>query len=92
MNAVMQDQDSYWLHKISAVPTIDVLYAYITVLGKIRYRANIGGFEEGGTKTFQDGRDCTAKHWMILTHPFVKAPEEILFQGCQGFRYTSFLF
>ena len=89
MELVQKDEDSYWMHKISAIPTIDVLYAYITVLGKIRYRANIGGFEKGGTRTFQDGRDCTAKHWMILTHPFIKAPEGIPFKGCQGFRYCE---
>jgi hypothetical protein len=56
------------------------------------YRANIGGFEPGGIKHFEDGRDCEAKHWMILTHPFIEANPRIPYKGFQGFRYSSFLF
>ena len=92
MEATIASEEATWCHKISAVPTIDVLYCYISVLNRIHFRANIGGFEPGGTKKFEDGRDCTAKHWMILTHPFIKAPEKIYFKGCQGFRYTEKLF
>lgn len=70
----------------------EIVYCYVTVLGKILYRANIGGFEPGGHRIFDDGRDCYAKNWMILTHPFIEANPRIPMKGFQGFRYTKLLF
>ena len=92
MEATIKDEDCYWLHKMNNLPTTDVLYCYVTVLGNILYRANIGGYEPGGHKIFNDGRVCYAKNWMILTHPFVKANPKIPKRGFQGFRYSKFLF
>jgi len=92
MEIVIKDENTCWFHKMGTKPKKEVLYCYITVLGSILYRGNIAGFEPGGKKKFDDGRDCEAKHWLVLTHPFVKAPEKILFKGFQGFRYTHKLF
>jgi len=72
LEAIIAAENSYWIHKMNNLPTIEVLYCYATVLGSIMYRANIGGFEPGGHKIFNDGRDCYAKNWMILTHPFIE--------------------
>jgi hypothetical protein len=92
MNVVIKNENSTWYAKISAVPTIEVLYCYITVLGRIQYRANIAGFEPGGFIQFDNGHELYANHWMILTHPFIKAPGLFNHKGFQGFRYTDFLF
>lgn len=83
--------DNIWNHSIGTKPTREVLYAYITILGKIRYRANIAAWEPGGEKQFNDGRKRTAKHWLILSD-LMKAPKEIECKGFQGFRYTDKLF
>lgn len=83
--------DNIWNHSIGSKPTMEVLYAYITILGKIRYRANIAAWQPGGTKKFSDGRKRTAKHWLVLSD-LVAAPEEITCKGFQGFRYTDKLF
>jgi hypothetical protein len=92
MEATIADENSYWIHKMNNLPTVEVVYCYVTVLGSIMYRANIGGFEPGGHKIFSDGRDCYAKNWMILTHPFIEARPRIKRKGFQGFRYTEILF
>lgn len=83
--------DNIWNHSIGTKPTREVLYAYITILGKIRYRANIAAWEPGGEKQFNDGRKRTAKHWLILSD-LMKAPKDIECKGFQGFRYTDKLF
>lgn len=83
--------DNIWNHSIGTKPTREVLYAYITILGKIRYRANIAAWEPGGEKEFNDGRKRTAKHWLILSD-LMKAPKDIECKGFQGFRYTDKLF
>lgn len=83
--------DRWWNHSIGTKPTREVLYAYIVILGRVRYRANIVGWEAGGEKEFQDGRKRTAKHWLILGH-FVPAPFAIKIKGSRGFQYTEKLF
>lgn len=83
--------ENIWWHSIGTRPTQDVLYAYITILGKIRYRANVAGWYPGGEKEFNDGRKRSAKHWLCLSD-FVAAPRDIERKGFQGFRYTNKLF
>lgn len=83
--------NNIWWHSMGIKPTQDVLYAYITILGKIRYRANIAGWDPSGIKQFSDGRKRTAKNWLMLCD-FVVAPTDIIQQGFQGFRYTQKIF
>lgn len=88
------DYEGYWLCKIGSIPRQEVLYCYIIINNRIRYRANIAGFEPGGPQQF-DGRLSgkprihTAKAWMQLTGPIVKAPYRMEKRGFQGFRYTE---
>ena len=89
----MNDDDSiYWQCKFGAPPTRDVVYCYIVAENRIRYRANIAGFEPGGLRVFGDGRSATARSWMILTAPVIKAPYRIERRGFQGFRYSGIIF
>ncbi len=66
----------------------EILYCYVNILSKIRYKAKVIGFEPGGEKEFDDGRKRTAKHWLLL-HEFEKVPE-IRMGGFQGFRYWKY--
>jgi hypothetical protein len=85
-----EDEELLWWHSIGNKPKIDVLYAYITMLNKIRFKATIVSWEPGGEMTFDDNRKRTAKHWLLLDNP-VRIPD-IPFKGFQGFRYTQKLF
>lgn len=83
---------SCWVCPMPAVPRQEVLYCYIVIGNRIRYRCNISHFEPGGERIFSDGRRFTAKAWMVLTAPVVKPPHKIKKRGFQGFRYSEFLF
>ena len=87
----INDGETCWYAKVNAVPKQEVLYCYIIIDNRVRYRANIVGFEQGCEMTFDDGRTATAKKWMILGAPVVKAPHKIEMTGFQGFRYTRLL-
>lgn len=89
---VRRNEDTmWWWHSIGNKPTIDVLNAYIIILGRVRYKAVIAGWEPGGVKQFSDDRKLTAKHWLQLAY-FEPAPIAIDRKGFQGFRYCTKLF
>lgn len=84
-------ENAWWWHSIGSRPTIDVLNAYIIILGRVRYKAVIAGWEPGGEKQFSDNRKLTAKHWLQLAF-FEPAPIVIEIKGFQSFRYCTKLF
>jgi hypothetical protein len=86
-----EPNERWWWHSIGSRPTQEVIYAYIIILNKIRYRANIVAWEPGGQKEFGDGRKLTAKHWLQLAH-FEPARIALPMKGFQGFRYTKKIF
>lgn len=89
---VRKKEDSmWWWHSIGTKARIDVLNAYIVILGRIRYKAVIVGWEPGGEKQFSDNRKLTAKHWLQLAY-FESAPIAIEQKGFQGLRYCTKLF
>lgn len=92
VDQLMKNPDeTIWIHSMGNKPQHDVLYVYISVLNTIKWKAKVVGFEPGGEKRFTDGRKRFAKNWLLLSD-FIKAPEEIKFKGCQGFRYSEKLF
>jgi hypothetical protein len=99
--ALNDNPEDYWLfHMGSGLPKHDVLHLYVVAGNRIRYRANIAGFEgpfDGddyfkGIKRFADGRAMYCRHWMIVTGPIIIAPYRIERKGFQGFRYSEFIF
>jgi len=84
--------DEIWLAPLPTVPKIEVLYFYFLIKGRVRYRLNISHYEDGGTRTFSDGRVWTAKTWAVLTGPVVRPPHKVEMRGFQGFRYSGVLF
>lgn len=83
--------DMVWYHSIGNRPTQEILWCYISILGKIRYKAKVVEWQPGHEKQFGDGRKMSAKHWLVLCD-FVPAPHDIERKGFQGFRYTHELF
>lgn len=90
IETIKHDPDMFWLHSMGNKPVYEkeILYCYVNILNKIRYKAKVIGFEPGGEKEFDDGRKRTAKHWLLL-HEFEKVPE-IRMGGFQGFRYWKY--
>jgi hypothetical protein len=83
--------DSTWYWKMSNVPQQEVLYCYIVIGNRVRWRCNITSFESGGEMTFDGGRTVTTRNWRLLTAPVEKAPFKIPMGGFQGFRYSDLL-
>lgn len=88
-----------WNQTISAFPKHEILHCYLCMNGKIAYRLNIAGYDEG-TKVFNDPkptgdgleivrRSLGHKKWVLLCAPVELAPTEIPYKGFQGFRYTQ---
>lgn len=87
--ACMDDSDNTWLHRSKNKPRFDILYAYIIIAGKLRYRVNYVGYDTGPAIIYRINHQWQI-NWprMILAGPLVKAPYEIKMQGFQGFRYV----
>ena len=87
IEALEHDDEIIWLHSMGNKPVndADILYCYVNILSKIRYRFKVIGFDPGSEIKFDDGRKRTAKHWLLM-----HSPEKIMnikMGGFQGFRY-----
>ena len=89
MKAMDNDGCSYWM-RLGNRPKHEVLYIYLILGNKIRYRMNFVMYEKGGVFHTADGRDITAKNWLVGTGPLVLG--NVKMKGFQGFRYTQIIF
>ena len=89
MKAMDTEGWSYWM-RLGNRPKHEVLYIYLILGSRIRYRMNFVMYEEGGVFHTNDGRDITAKNWLVGCGPLVRG--NIKMKGFQGFRYTQILF
>lgn len=87
----MSKEDWTYYFRQGGRPKHDILYVYVNIGGKVRYRVNFVQTSTGHMR-FNDGKEMTAKVWIVTTGPLVKAPYVITMQGFQGFRYTHKLF
>lgn len=87
INCFNTDPEMIWWHGMGNKPvnSDDILYCYINVLSKIRFRFKVIGFNPGGEMEFNDLRKQTFKHWLMLHQP--ERIKEIKMGGFQGFRY-----
>jgi hypothetical protein len=92
LNAMANDDCTYCMRQ-GTRPKQDVLYVYLCISYKIRFRANFVG-TDSGWKTFDDGKEMFAKAWVMLAGPVVRPPrgQEPVMKGFRGFRYTEKLF
>ncbi len=88
--AMETERWTYWMRQ-GAKPKRDILYVYLCIGGKIRYRANFIG-TESGFMTFNDGERMYAKVWILFCGPVKRPDYDIPMKGFRGFRYTEMLF
>jgi hypothetical protein len=91
MNAMNNESYTYWL-RLGNRPKWEVLYIYLIIGNRIRYRYGFVMYEEGGSFNTSDGRLIFANCWLVGIGPLTKANEVIHRRGFQGFRYTGFIF
>lgn len=90
---VMDNEDSYWMHKMMNWPKIEVAHVYIITLNRLWGRVRFGWFEKGETFKYSPSAPGVIE-WprMVLVGPFEKCPYRRKLGGFQGFRYTTKLF
>lgn len=90
---VINNEDCIWNQKSRGKPSMEIMYVYIIVNNRVRYRLNYLGFERFDT-VLQDGNGDKYIDWsrITMTGPLVKAPTKIIRKGFQGFRYCQKLF
>lgn len=96
---VMGEQcgDTLWLQKCNHKPKHDIIYVYIIVAGRLRYRLNYIDFDTGLVNVGHGGASWSSSqvvNWSRITMagPFVKNPHKRKLRGFQGFRYCTKLF
>lgn len=94
----MHDENCTWLQKCKNAPKNDILYVYIIIAGRLRYRCYYGGYQSGQTSIYNsDARSwstSTVIIWprIVLAGPVEKCPFKRQLKGFQGFRYCTKLF
>lgn len=78
----------YWM-RLPVKPIHQVMYVYIVMHNKIRWRANIVELHGEGYKEFSGNRVLKAKCWMVVCD-FEPMPRPLIERrGFRGFRYTE---
>ncbi len=88
--AMESEQMTYWMRQV-AKPKRDILYVYLCIGGKVRFRAFYAG-TDSGHMIFSDGKEMFAKTWIIMCGPLSKPDYIVPMKGFRGFRYTEKLF
>lgn len=92
LEAMSDEECTYW-YKMGNQPKFDdLMYVYICIGGRIRWRGNFVASSGPKEMEFSDGRRMFGKAWVIMCGPVVRAPYRIDRKGFQGFRYTNKLF
>ena len=89
MHKLNNNEEDSWLYNLSGKPQYKVLYFYINFDNAIRYRANIVGYQKGGSIECYTGGIKSGKIWVEVTAPVIKAIHPIAMKGFQGFRYVQ---
>lgn len=91
LDAMSREDWTYWMRQ-GACPKKDILYVYLCIGGKIRYRANFVTTEGPSEKEFSDGKIMFARAWIVMAGPVARPDQVIEMKGFRGFRYTHKLF
>lgn len=78
--------------RLDSKPKHDLLYVYLCIGGKVRYRATFVGTSGPAQRKFDDGMTMYAKAWVHLIGPVVRPLITVKMKGFRGFRYTERLF
>ena len=89
----MDKECTYWMRTGTKPVHVDhLMYVYLCIGGKIRYRCNFLGTWGPLTMTFNDGVTMYARAWIEMCGPVERPAEVIPWKGFRGFRYTQTLF
>ncbi len=91
LEAMSKDDWTYWMRQ-GAKPKYPILWVYLCIGNKVKYRANFVMTEGPREMTFSNGDKMFAKVWIVMCGPVVKAPGDFPMKGFRGFRYTEKLF
>jgi hypothetical protein len=91
MQAMDNENWTYWMRQ-GAKPKHPILYVYLCIGGKVRFRSTFVSTEGPCEMAFESGKKMFAKAWIIMCGPVVKAPSDFPMKGFRGFRYTEKLF
>lgn len=93
LDAMGKEDWTYW-YRLGNKPKHEVLWVYICIGGKIRFRSNFVMYKDAGEMTFRgtDGKKLYGKAWVVICGPVVRPTEPVYRKGFQGFRYTHKLF
>lgn len=91
LDAMSRDDWTYWMRQ-GAKPKHDILYVYLCIGSKVRYRANFIMTDGPCEKEFNDGKRMFARSWIVMAGPVERPPFPIEMKGFRGFRYTHKLF
>jgi len=86
---------TYWM-RLGSEPKRDVLYVYLCIGGKVRFRCYFAGTRPASEQTFGelDGsrKTISARAWVLLAGPVVRPAVPVPMKGFRGFRYCGELF
>ena len=91
LNAMNNEDHTYWM-RLGRLPKQEVLYIYLVIGNKIRFRFNFVMYEGPGEMEFDDGRIMSAKAWLVGCGPLMRPRRDYEMQGFRGFRYTETIF
>lgn len=90
-----QNPWTYWM-RLGSQPKKDILYVYLCIGGKVRYRTYFAGSRPAGEMTFPnlDGsvKTIAARAWVLLSGPVERPRVPVVMKGFRGFRYCGELF
>jgi len=93
LDAMGKEEWTYWMRQgVKPKLAEHLLYVYLCIGGKIRYRCNFVSAEDGSEKTFANGDSLYAPAWIVMCGPVERPSHDIPWKGFRGFRYTKMLF
>jgi hypothetical protein len=87
--------DACWLQRCRNRPRHSVLYVYVVVGGRLKFRLNLVEWDNGTpVEAMRPDGTMMLTTWprLVLSGPVIEAPERIPMRGFQGFRYTNELY
>lgn len=90
---VMEDENSYWMHKMKNFPKAEVADVYIITMNRLWGKVKFGWFEKSAAFKYSP-KDPGVIEWprLTLVGPFERCPFKRTLKGFQGFRYCTKLF
>lgn len=71
------------------LPIYEVLYIYLLIGGRVRFRLNIAEYTAGFKAECFDQTIRQPKYWAVCTLPVSRPSQPVRMRGFQGFRYTA---